>query len=298
MSTDAPIRYLFEGTEDDPLVVLRSRFWGFNSIGVFSAGEACVVDPGIYPHEIKALDRAVRTRAASDERDVTHVVVTHSHHDHIRGWMNFPGADVVLPAVAAEKSAPVQSRILAAKSKIDEKLGVDDAGFRYPEATITFREKAVFQVGELPVEVRFLHGHSNCTSVVVFPTLKTMCTADYLVAPGLPYCRWQAREFEEALVTMRRWCDEEGIERIIPAHDKPLIGRPAIDAALDEEVRYFEHLRSLVRERIAAGDSREACTRTAATAMTERRGKNLRGRERQDLDNAKRVVAEEWPLDS
>ena len=195
------------------------------------------------------------------------------------------------------KTIEVQGRILAAKSKIDEKLGIDDAGFRYPEATITFRESASFQVGELPVEVRFLHGHSNCTSVVLLPTLKTMCTADYLVAPGLPYCRWQAHEFEQALATMRRWCDEENIERIIPAHDKPLIGRPAIDAALDEEVRYFEFLRAHVRERIAAGDSRERCARTAATTMTERRGLDLRGRERQDLDNAKRVLVEEWQGD-
>jgi glyoxylase-like metal-dependent hydrolase (beta-lactamase superfamily II) len=296
MSTDKPLRFLFEGTEDDPLVVLRSRFWGFNTIGVFSKGEACVIDPGIYPHEIAALDEAVRTRANGDRR-VTHVVVTHSHHDHIRGWMNFPGAEVIFPAVAAEKTIEVQGRILAAKSKIDEKLGIDDAGFRYPEATITFRESASFQVGELPVEVRFLHGHSNCTSVVLLPTLKTMCTADYLVAPGLPYCRWQAHEFEQALATMRRWCDEENIERIIPAHDKPLIGRPAIDAALDEEVRYFEFLRAHVRERIAAGDSRERCARTAATTMTERRGLDLRGRERQDLDNAKRVLVEEWQGD-
>ena len=294
MTADQPIRFLLAGTTEDPLVVLRSRFWGFNAIGVFSGDEACVIDPGIFPHEIEALGSAVRTRE-NGQRKITHVVVTHSHHDHIRGWMNFPGAEIVFPTVASEKTTEVQGRILAAKSKIDEKLGVDDSAFRYPEATITFQSSTRFMVGELPVEVRFLHGHSNCTSVVLLPTLKTLCTADYLVAPGLPYCRWQAREFEQALVTMRKWCDEEGIERIIPAHDKPLIGRAAIDAALDEEVQYFEFLRGHVRERIAAGDTREACARASAAAMTERRGKDLRGRERQDLDNAKRVLVEEWP---
>ncbi|MDA1266479.1 MAG: MBL fold metallo-hydrolase, partial [Planctomycetota bacterium] len=224
---------LVEGTPQDPLVVVRSRLWQFNGIGFFSGDEAVVVDPGIDPTEIALLTERVTTaHRDGPPRRVTHVLVTHSHHDHIRGWSRFEGAEVILPRVAAEKDEAARGRILAAKHKIDQHLEVDDPGFAYPEADRVFDEQVSVRCGELTLEMRFLPGHSNCTSVVWVPQLRTLCTADYLVSPGLPYCRWQATAFDEALATLRRWVDELGVERIVPAHRELHLGRDAVFAAI------------------------------------------------------------------
>lgn len=276
----------------DPVVLVRSRFWAFHAIGVAGDGEACVVDPGIYPDEIEALSREVRSRGGAD-RAVTHVVLTHSHHDHIRGWMRFPGARVVLPSAAAAKGEGPRQRILAAKLRIDERLSISDPGFRYPVADVTFEDRATLDVGGVPVELRFLPGHSDCTSVVWLPSVATLCTADYLVSPGLPYCRWRAAEFEAALETLRGWVVGEGVERVIPSHHDVLLGRDAILRALDAERDYFLALREAVRGGLAAGLDGETCIREAARAMAARRGRSLGPRERQDADNARRVLAEE-----
>lgn len=280
------------GSARDPLVVVRSPFWSFNAIGLFDGDAALVIDPGIYPEDIALLDAAVRTRAGG-ARAVTYVVVTHSHHDHIRGWQRFPGARVVLPRVAAEKGDTARRRILAAKATIDARLGVEDPGFAYPRADAVFDERAVLRVGALEVQLRFLPGHSDCTSVAWIPALRTLCTADYLVSPGLPYCRWEAHAFEAALTEMRRWVTDEGVERVVPAHDDLIEGHAAVLAAIDLELAYFRHLRADVRARLASGAPEEQVIADAARAIDAWRATDVGRRRVQDTDNARRVVREE-----
>jgi len=289
--------FLFDGRPGDPLVVLRSRFWNFNAIGFYHGEHAAVVDPGIYPEEIRTLEYAVCTRGAPMDRSrqVSDVILTHSHHDHIRGWAHFPAARVTTPRIVAEKDENARSRILAAKFRIDEKLGIEDSSFTYPHGDVLFDDSTLLRVGGLDVDIRFLPGHSNCTSVVYLPQLSTLCTADYLVSPGLPYCRWEARAFETALCTMREWVEQEKIERVIPSHNDPLIGHETVLNAIDEDTRYFEALREFVRREIERKTDRSDCIRLASAFMQTRRGKDIGGRGRQDVDNARRVLAEEWP---
>ena len=278
-------RRLDSDRADDPLVVVRSDFWNFNAIGLRSEGQACVVDPGIRPEDMQLLQRELAA-------PVSEVLITHSHHDHIRGWQHFPGARVSMPCVAAHKSEQARERILRAKSRIDEKLGAEDPGYAYPRAERVFEETLELRVGAQPVEMIFVPGHSDCTSVVLFPDIGTLCTADYLVSPGLPYCRWRAHEFEQALAFLGRLCRERGVQRVVPAHNELLLGLDAIEAALDEERRYFEHMRARLVALNGAGLRAEAAVREVAREMSVRRGVELGGRERQDADNARRVQAE------
>lgn len=283
------MRWLLGADPADPLVALRCDFWGFNSIGLFDGDEALVVDPGIKPEEIETL----RARLAAGGAQVTTVVLTHSHHDHIRGWQRFPGAEVHFPRVAAEKSEDARSRILAAKLRIDEELGVRDPEFAYPEGTAVFDDRRDLRIGGLDVELLFLPGHSDCTSVVRIPALKALATADYLVSPGLPYCRWRAREFEAAIRRMTTWVEDGLVERVVPAHGRVIEGREALLTALGEESSYFEFARSEVRAELSSGSSQELVARRVASRLGERRGVDLGPRAAQDVDNVRRILAEE-----
>jgi len=283
-------RVIVPGAADDPLVVVRSGFWDFQAVGIFCAGEAAVVDPGITPEDLELLRAEL---ARNGVTRITHVLVTHSHHDHIRGWDKFEGACVVMPRVAAEKSAEAQGRILAAKSRIDAHLGIEDPGFTYPHPDVVFDESVSLEVGGLEVEMHTLTGHSNCTSVVTIPAANTLVSADYLVFPGLPYCRWEARSFEASLDRLTGFVLDEGSQRGVAAHREVYVGEASILAAIDEDREYFHALRQQVEELHTEGIDGEEWALRAARAMQARRGRALGGRERQDVDNARRVIAEQ-----
>jgi glyoxylase-like metal-dependent hydrolase (beta-lactamase superfamily II) len=282
-------RWLSAPSGDAQLLVLQSPFWSYNNIALVSRGEACLFDPGARPADIQAIGAAARL----DGREITELVVTHSHHDHIRGWDSFPGARVWLPAAAQAKSEAEKQRDLDFKEAIDLRLGVPHPTRAFPHSEHAFEEQAELRVGDLEVSLRFLPGHSLCTSVAFIPALKTLISADYLVSPGLPYCRWQPREFERGMRRLRAWCVELEIEHVWPAHNEPILGHEAVLTAIDEESAYFDHLRQVVRELLAAGEPSATAVRKAAQAMRARRGPSAGVRERQDGDNARRVVAEE-----
>ncbi len=286
---------ILQADDSDPgLAVVRSGFWKFQGIGFYSEGEALVIDPGIYPEDIALLGALVQTRARQgSERQVKTVVLTHSHHDHIRGWQHFPGAEVCMPGVAAEKTELAQSRILAGKQAIDERLGIEDPSYTYPKPQFQFEDPIELTVGKQAVHLFPLFGHSNCCSVVWIPSLRTLCTQDYLVSPGLPYCRWRADAFEQSLDWLAQFCVEHGVQTIWPAHNNPIQSPKAIQAAIAEDAGYMAFLReacgSLPHGEVESG----VAAKRVATLLQERRGgKPSRATSYQDLDNAKRMLAE------
>ena len=285
----------FEILEGGALVIQRCELWRYNAIALVSRGEAVVVDPGITPDEITALREYLGGAGAT----VTHVVLTHSHHDHIRGWMAFPGARIVMPRVGADKPATARARILAGKDALDQKLGIQDPDFVYPEVDVRVDDRFAFTFGDLTVEVRALPGHSNCTTVVLVHELATLLSADYVVHPGLPYCRFEAAAFEEAHRRMRAWTLAGEVRRIVPGHEGILGGREDILAAIDLELEYFEVLRQNLRARLAAGEAGDVAAHAAAKSMATwraaRLGDDVGRRGVQDFDNAQRVLAELAP---
>ncbi|QDV06547.1 Hydroxyacylglutathione hydrolase [Planctomycetes bacterium Poly30] len=273
----------------DGLVVQRCQLWGYNAIGVVSGDEAIAVDPGITPEEIASFRAALLANGA---RRVTHVVITHSHHDHIRGWDAFEGATIVAPSAVASKPADSRARILAGKAKVDERMGVADSSFEYPSVDVTFGEAHELRVGHLSLLLRSLPGHSDCSSVVVIPKLRTLLSADYLVSPGLPYCRWEPAPFERANERLSEFIEEFDIDRVVPAHNDLLESRGAALSAIEEELSYFRFLRTEVRRQMALGVTGHRLLHACAAAMTERRGVDLGRKAHQDADNARRVQKE------
>lgn len=274
---------------EDGLLVQRSAHWKYNAIAVASEDEAVVVDPGLSP------DEHARFRAAVERggRRVTAVVLTHSHHDHIRGWMAFGDAPVLAPRAVSEKPEASRERILAAKRKFDERVGAEGEPFEYPRVDVPFDDEHALRVGAQDLRLVFLPGHSNCTSVVVAPGLGAILTADYLVHPGLPYCRWEAAPFEAALRRVQDLVREHDLDLAAPAHQALHDGRDEVEAAIAADLDYFAFLRDEVTRRAAeAGVTDDAVARGAAAAMAERRGFDVGPVARQDLDNAKRVLAE------
>jgi len=271
------------------VLVLQSDFWNYNSVAIVDGDQALLFDPGVRPAEIESIGLAARD---GDRRRVSDLVVTHSHHDHIRGWHRYPEATVWMPAAVERKGDAAKKRDLAFKASIDRRFGIEDAGYTFPVADRSFEEEASVQVGSLTVELHHLPGHSACSSIAIVPELRTLISSDYLVSPGLPYCRWLPEAFDAAVQRLGEMCRTHEIETVIPGHNAVIQGHAAVLAALEEERTYFAFLRECASSLLTAGHDAKDTAHLATQAMRERRGRKLDGRERQDGDNARRVVAE------
>lgn len=265
-------------------MILRypSRLWHFHAHAVVAGTDAALVDPGIFPDELDALAKDLESRRAR----VAIVFLTHSHHDHIRGWQRFTGARVAAPKAVAEKDESARARILAAKEAIDKKFGASDPGFAYPKADLLLESPSALPLGDCEILFRMNPGHSNCSSTLIVPKERALFSGDYLVSPGMPYCRWRVDEFQQALERLRGWVSEFGVETIYPAHNEPIAGRAAIEAALAAERNYFERLLEIVEKLDAPDRPEEEIAKLAAQAI--RPGKLWE----QDRDNAKRALRE------
>ena len=284
-------RFLQPGSKADPLVVVRSDFWHYNSLGLFDGQNACVIDPGIRREDVELLAARLRWQGkVQSPRKIEQVILTHSHHDHLRGWKHFPKADIVQPAVSAYKALGARQRILASKSAIDQHLGERHSGFGYPPAHLTFEGVCDLQIGSRELQLRFLPGHSNCTSVVWIPSLRTLCTADYLVSPGLPYCRWEADAFDAALDALTKWVEEDRIERIWPSHNAPILGQTEILKAIDLDRRIMQVLRTRAKQALDKQLDDKAAIAWMVHELDSIRNWAAGRSGQQDLDNAQRVL--------
>src|SRR5437016_1997351 len=76
------------------LYIAQSRLFHTNH-GIFiSEGQACLIDPGIYPDELHALAHFISEQGAT----VQTIVLTHSHWDHILGPRHFPNVKIITQA--------------------------------------------------------------------------------------------------------------------------------------------------------------------------------------------------------
>lgn len=287
-------RVLHAGTPDDPLAVVRSSTWNYNSIGLWSGDEAVLVDPGLSPAELALTASRATTafRGAAPARKVTHLVLTHAHHDHLRGARAFPGARVWMPRVAARKGADARARILAAGDQLGSRLRGEPAPLQWPAVDEEFEDRATLRFGdEGQAELLFLPGHSNCTSVVWLPASRTLLSADYLVTPGVPFCRHEARLFEQALERLEALAEELPIERVVPAHGDLLLGPEAVRTAIALDLEVFRAMRRCA-EGLGTPHPEDAKQRLVAAA-TAARGFEAGYLFAQDEDNAERVLREQ-----
>lgn len=260
----------------------RSRLWHFNAHALLSNGEAAVFDPGIFQDELTRFRDTIAERGFR----VRYLVLTHSHHDHIRGWKFFPGAEIVSHRKVAEKDEVAKQRILTAKDMLDKKFGTTDPDFSFPPIHRVYDSQETLRVGDAVLSLRYLPGHSDCISMTICPQAKAAFTGDYFVSPGMPYVRWRVDKFREAMKTFREWVAQDQIENIYPAHNDSIHGKAAVLQAIDREEDYFARLSEIVRELAKTEKSEEEIIKETAKRLRPEKMWD------QDRDNARRALRE------
>ena len=92
----------------------------YNSGTLISKGQACLIDPGLRPDEIKAISDFVAERGAVPQT----IILTHAHWDHLLGPERLPGFKTIahvndLAELEGGRNARIQWQIAAWEAEND-----------------------------------------------------------------------------------------------------------------------------------------------------------------------------------
>ena len=224
------------------LVVRRSRFLHYNAGAFVSAGEACLVDPGIVADEVKALV------AALGEAEIRAIVLTHADWDHVLGPEHLPPAPVVAHERFTDALDP--DGVRAALAQLEADAGIArERPFEPPLPNRTFASETALRVGHLELRLRHAPGHTADMLTVYEPESTMLWAADVLSDVELPLVVHDLDSYEATLEHIA----ELEIATLVPGHGNPTSDRAEITRRLDEDRRYLGELRSAVLESVTRG---------------------------------------------
>lgn len=257
----------------------QSSLYATNS-GVFvSGGQACLIDPGIFPQEVQAIGRFVEERDA----EVRAIVLTHGHWDHLLGVAAFTGAPVVAQALYARTIAGERAqRILAQVAQWVAAFSVKGfESFALPVATRTFDREDELAVGELRLRLVHAPGHEADQCVVHDPRSGVLWAADMLSDVEIPYVCHSLPAYKETLSALASW----DIRILVPGHGQPTSDPGEIAARLAHDRAYLAELHARVAEAVGQGKGVEE-TVEACSAMTYRHQDENLGCHQRNVESA------------
>jgi hydroxyacylglutathione hydrolase len=221
--------------------------------GIFvSGGEACLIDPGLSPADLKLIEQAAGSRQARPR----HIVLTHSHWDHVLGPGFFPGVPVVQQqaavAVAAEFGPAIERQVAEWRT---QRVGEEPAEFSLAEPDETFGEMMELGVGKETLALIHAPGHAEEQLVVYHKASGTLWAGDMLSDIEIPFVM-------QDLGAYRRTLDRLvllDVRVLVPGHGSPTIDREEIKARFEDDIEYLADVHDRAMRAVLAGRSvREA----------------------------------------
>jgi len=193
----------------------------YNAGAFVSAGEACLVDPGIAPDEIAALVREL------DGAELRSIVLTHADWDHVLGPEHLPQATIVAHAEYARDLDPDGIRV--ALGQLEQKAGATrDHRFEPPFPDRTFEDEMALPVGDLELLLTHAPGHAASMLTIYEPESATLWAADVLSDVEIPSVVDDLEAYEQTLARVA----ELEIRTLVPGHGTPTDGqRRSCDAS-------------------------------------------------------------------
>jgi glyoxylase-like metal-dependent hydrolase (beta-lactamase superfamily II) len=245
------------------LSVLRVPEMSYNA-GVFvSAGEACLIDPGLSRAEMKLVQAAAGSRQARPRC----VVLTHSHWDHVMGPEFFAGVPVVQQQAAVVVAAEYRPAIEQQVAEWREQAGERPTEFSLVEPDETFTEKMELRVGDETLELVHAPGHAPEQLVVRHEPSGLLWAADMLSDIEIPFVMDSLADYRRTLERLAQL----DVRALVPGHGSPTTDRAQAAERLDEDRRYLAELGELTAATVAAGRSvREALSACAGMRFRHR----------------------------
>jgi len=240
--------------------VLHTRAMAYNAGVIVRGKEAMLIDPGLFADEVDRLRSHIYARGARP----THLVVTHSHWDHVLGPEYFPDVPVVQQqesvAVFAEHHTPIEHQVTEWERQSNVRR---DMPFLLQEPDHTFADRLELTVGDKIVELLHAPGHAPEQLVVYVPDEATLWAADTLSDIELPFVMRNLKAYRQTLDRLAQLA----VTTLVPGHGRPASGKAEVGARLDADRAYLAELQRRVEAAVAAGRN-AADTLSACVDMT------------------------------
>ncbi|HQF00193.1 MAG TPA: MBL fold metallo-hydrolase, partial [Anaerolineae bacterium] len=228
------------------LWVTQSPLFATNS-GIFmEARQACLIDPGITPEEIRGIARFVLEQGAT----VQALILTHSHWDHLLGPEHFPGAKIITQLEYKNSVAQRGEAILQQVSRWETQANIlRSQPFTLPRPTLAFESRLYLMGGDHTLQLLPAPGHAADQLVIYEATTGMLWAADMLSDVEIPFVSHSLSAYEETLARLATL----DVQVLIPGHGTPTTIPAEIQARFDADRSYLKALRERVRAAIADG---------------------------------------------
>jgi glyoxylase-like metal-dependent hydrolase (beta-lactamase superfamily II) len=210
-----------------------------NSVVISYDQNALLVDPGVFPHEVKRLKEYLQKENLTE----LSVLLTHTHGDHISGWHAFSEYPTFTHVAVSKKSETVRQndvRYLRGMYKKQKIADVD--ALTFPEPINYLAEAEMREISS--IRVRFYHvpGHSIDMSAIVFPEENLIISGDMLIDTPLPFVLHSIREYWYSLFKLKRITEQFNLSMLIPGHSRPANNQEEILRRILKEQKYIQKL--------------------------------------------------------
>ena len=225
----------------------QSRLYLTNA-GLFVSGDqGILLDPGIYPHEITRW----REFAAAHLLHLTHIVLTHSHWDHILGPEYFPTLAIIthheyLAQTAGVNGAKISQTIESwfATEKIEREMP-----FVLPQPTLTFSQQMTLRVGVETVQFIHAPGHAADQLVMYHAATGLLWASDILSDVEIPFVSHSLAAYERTLAMLAGW----NIQVLVPGHGHIAHTPTEIEGRIHRDREYLAEVRGRVTHSLQQG---------------------------------------------
>lgn len=229
------------------LLVTKSRILGYNSGILYNAGQACLIDPGIFPVEIDGLASFMKTKGIKPEV----IVLTHACWDHIMGVTHFPNIKVIAQEDFLSK---VEGEAGERKRQLIEEKKAEHHHISWPPLLIpkpneTFSESLSLKLGGITLQLLHTPGHTSEHLAIYVPEDGTLWAGDMLSDLEIPFIFQSLAAYEASLSNLASL----EINALVPGHWTATKDAADIDSRIKADRDYLANLREQVSLAVSKG---------------------------------------------
>jgi glyoxylase-like metal-dependent hydrolase (beta-lactamase superfamily II) len=230
------------------LTLFASRSLSYNAGVLVNGKEAVLIDPGLFPDEMDLLRSYIYSRGASP----SHLVVTHSHWDHVLGPEYFPGVPVIQQQEGVAVFSEHHTRIERQVTEWERQSGIQrDMPFLLHEPDQTFDDRLELQLGDKPVELLHAPGHAPEQLVVYDRAEQVLWAADMLSDVEIPFVMHSLKAYRSTLDCLFQL----EVSALVPGHGSPAGTRAEVTARFDTDRAYLDELQRRAEAAVRSGRS-------------------------------------------
>jgi hydroxyacylglutathione hydrolase len=223
---------------------------------VIHRNQACLIDPGISPADCESINQFLMKQNA----EISYIILTHAHWDHLLGAQYFPEALVITHQKYQDVIRHHEEHIVQqASAWWNSVYKVPMDAWIPPLPRISFTQQLQISIGELSISLIHAPGHTCDHIAVYIPYAKILWVGDMLSDQELALVE-DIVFYQKTLVDLM--VIDAGI--VIPGHGRPAIETIEIQQRFEQDMAYVVSLRTCVQKALNCGYD---CAQTVKACM-------------------------------